>query len=257
MVSRIAEFGISTSVAVERSRGLAEHVTDAGGICAISFIACLTFLKPKFRFVKALILTITLFALGSTGSISGLIASLVGYLLYLIYQNAKSARFQRFQLFFFGLVAIFALNRYLSISSRFKHATSGRYDTAATRIENWTSTLSIATDSLKNLLFGRGLHPKDNVVITSTGELLGPHNFILEGLSAGGIFFSIGLLIYLIQILALSYKQKIPNNFIPLLGSSLIFAMTSPLMYSRYIWLPFLLALQQALLNERLGRRNA
>jgi hypothetical protein len=30
----------------------------------------------------------------------------------------------------------------------------------------------------------------------------------------------------------------------------LVFALTSPLMYSRYIWLPFLLSLQQTIINQ-------
>jgi len=257
IISRIISFGLLTPATLQRSSGLAEHVTDAGGICTISLVACLILFNSKIRFLKGLILIIALFALGSTGSISGYISSLVGFLLYVMNQSGIRKGINKFKLPFLGVIAAYILNRYLDVQSRFEHATSGRYDTAGSRLENWIATVQYSTKNASNFFFGRGLHPKDNIITAPTGELLAPHNIILESLSAAGIFFAIGILIYLIQIIKLSLKPKQSYNLTPLLAASFIFAMTSPLMYSRYIWLPFLLALQQSLLNEQAERENA
>lgn len=254
--SRIVNYGLFTPTTLYRSVGLAEHVTDAGGICTISLVAHLIFFQPKYRLTKSLFVIIALFALGSTGSLSGYIASLVGFVFYIAIEIRTGNRLQILQLPLLGLIVAYFLNRYLAIESRIQHATTGRYDTASSRFENWAATIQSSTENLSNFIFGRGLHPKDNVIISTNGELLAPHNILLESLSAAGIFFALGILIYLVQVAKFSVRFDTPYNFVPLLAASSVFAMTSPLMYSRYIWLPFLLALQHSVLAEKQKQLN-
>jgi len=255
-LSRIVNYGLFTPTTIHRSVGLAEHVTDAGGICTISLIALLIFFETKYRFTKSLLVIIALSALGTTGSLSGYIASLVGFVFYIVMGIKNGNRLQIMQLPLLGLIVAYFLNRYLDIESRIQHATTGRYDTASSRLENWVASIQSSTENLSNFIFGRGLHPKDNVIISPNGELLAPHNILLECLSAAGIFFAIGIFIYLVQVTKFSVKFDTPYNFVPLLAASSVFAMTSPLMYSRYIWLPFLLSLQHSLLAEKQKQLN-
>ena len=247
---RLKSFGLSTSITNARESGLAEHVTDAGGICTISVISCLVFISQERRLLKWFTTFVCIFALVLTGSLSGYIATLIGFLVFIFRENVHIVS-KRDKVYFLSVVVfIFILNEIFEISGRISHATNGRYDTASSRVENWKLAINSSSESLSTFLFGNGLHPKDTVLLSSTGELLAPHNIILECLSAGGIMFAIGIFMFLLQILIGTMRIRLNYDFLPLLAASFMFAMTSPLMYSRYIWLPFLLALQNSLLAE-------
>jgi len=248
---RIQKYGFSPSITETREKSLAEHVTDAGGICSISFLACLIFMKQIPILFKLIVWTLTCIALIFTGSVSGYMASFIGIIVYIYRNNSRAFKMKNL---IFGLmigIGLFAINKFFNISNRINHATSGRYDTSESRIENWRVTLESSFESLKTLFFGRGLNPKNNTFLSNAGEILGPHNIFLQCLSAAGVFFAIGVSIYLFQILKVSISNTSTFDFYPLLVTSLVFSLTSPLMYSRYIWLPFLLALHQSLINEK------
>lgn len=240
---RITNFGLNNSINSARESGLAQHITDAGGICTISVIAGFTLLQKKTKIMRYTFTTFSILALIFTGSISGYISTLVGLLLIYFRHSKKRIVIKDFLKLPILAGFTFAANNLFQISERYRHATSGRYDTAGSRIENWKSTLEMALKDLKSLMIGNGLHPADNIIASSNGEKLTPHNIFLESLSAAGIFFAIGILVYLCQVLIIVVKKNEYFDFFPLLVASLIFAMTSPLMYSRYIWLPFLIAL--------------
>jgi hypothetical protein len=247
---RLRNFGPSTSIAGARESGLAQHVTDAGGICTISVLSCLVFISQEKRFLKLAATLICVLALIFTGSISGYIATLIGSLVF-VYRNNRTFVSKKNLIYLSSMsVFLFIIERNFEISGRISHATSGRYDTASSRVENWRIAIDSSSDNLSTFLFGNGLHPKNNVLLASTGELLAPHNILLECLSAGGVFFAIGIFMFLAQILIGTFKVRSGYDFLPLLVASFTFAMTSPLMYSRFIWLPFLLALQNSVLLE-------
>lgn len=247
---RFRTIGLSSSIVGARESGLAEHVTDAGGICTISVLTCLVFISQEKRLLKFATTLVCVFALIMTGSLSGYIATLIGSLVFIFRQNRSHVSKKNSFYFASITVLILILNKFFEISSRITHATTGRYDTASSRVESWKIVVKSSSEYLGTFLIGKGLHPKNSGLLTSTGELLAPHNLILECLSAGGIMFAIGILMLLTQILIKSFKRRASYDFFPLLVSSFIFAMTSPLMYSRYIWLPFLLSLQALILEE-------
>lgn len=247
---RFRTFGLSSSIVGARESGLAEHVTDAGGICTISVLSCLVFISQEKRLLKLATTLVCIFALTLTGSLSGYIATLLGSLVF-IYRENHSIFSKKNSIYFLSVGGfILILNQIFEISGRITHATTGRYDTASSRVENWKLVVTTSSENLSTFLFGNGLNPKNNVLLASTGELLAPHNIILECLAAGGIMFAIGIFMFLTQIFTGALSRKTSYDFFPLLVSSFIFAMTSPLMYSRYIWLPFLLAHQASTLVE-------
>lgn len=247
---RFRTFGLTPSIVGARESGLAEHVTDAGGICTISVLSCLVFISQDKRLLKLTTTLICIFALTLTGSLSGYIATLIGSLVF-VYRQKHSFVSKKNSIYFASITGfILILNEIFEISSRITHATTGRYDTASSRFENWKLVVTSSSENLSTFLFGNGLNPKNNVLLASTGEQLAPHNIILECLSAGGIMFAIGIFMFLAQILVTSFRLSTGYDFFPLLVSSFMFAMTSPLMYSRYIWLPFLLALHASILME-------
>ena len=250
IIMRIQKYGFSPSIATTREKGLAEHITDAGGICSISILVCLILIKKIPNFFMTMILAIMLIALVFTGSVSGYIASIIGVVTFFYRNSLRKVTLKDFS---FGLmlsVGIVALNKFFDISNRINYATSGRYNTSESRIENWRVTLESTFENLTTLFFGLGLNPKNNTFLSESGEVLGPHNILLQCLSAAGVFFAIGISIYLIQIFKLSFSNTSLFDFFPLLITSLVFALTSPLMYSRYIWLPFLLSLQKSIINQ-------
>lgn len=253
---RFRTFGLLPSIVGARESGLAEHVTDAGGICSISVLSCLVFISQDKRLMKITTTMICIFALTLTGSLSGYIATLIGSLVF-VYREKHSFLSKKNSIYFVSITGfILFLNENFEISSRITHATTGRYDTASSRVENWKLVLKSSSENLPTFLFGNGLHPKSNILLASTGEQLAPHNIILECLSAGGIMFAIGIFVFLAQILVTSFRFRTSYDFFPLLIASFIFAMTSPLMYSRYIWLPFLLAFQASILLENINARK-
>lgn len=247
---RYRTFGISAPILSAREFGFAEHVTNAGGICTISVLSCLIFLDRRKRLLRLTLTTISLFALVLTGSLSGYIATLAGLLVYFYRENGSFISKKNLISVSSLLVFLFILNDAFRISERISHATTGRYDTASSRLENWKLVITSSYKDLPTFLFGNGLNPQNNLVVVSTGELLGPHNIILQCLSAGGVVFAIGIFMFLFQILVIAFRNRTSLDFLPLLVSSFMFAMTSPLMYSRYVWLPFLLALHHSILVE-------
>ena len=247
---RFRSFGFSSSIVGARESGLAQHVTDAGGICTISVLSCLVFISQEKRLLKIATTLTCILALIFTGSISGYISTLIGSLVF-IYRNNRTLISKKNSIYIFSIsVFILVINRRFEISDRITHATTGRYDTASSRFENWILAIESSSENLSTFLFGNGLHPENNVLLASTGELLAPHNIFLECLLAGGIFFAVGIFMFLTQILVGAFKARSIYDCLPLVVASFMFAMTSPLMYSRYIWLPFLLALQNSVLLE-------
>lgn len=249
IIMRIQKYGFSPSIATTREKGLAEHITDAGGICSISILVCLILIKKIPNFFMTMILTITLIALVFTGSVSGYIASIIGVVTFFYRNNLRKVTFKNLSFGLMFSVGIVALSKFFDISNRINDVKSGRYNTSESRIENWRVTLESTFENLTTFFFGLGLNP-GHTFLSESGELLGPHNMLLQYLSAAGVFFAIGISIYLIQIFKLSFSNTSLFDFFPLLITSLVFALTSPLMYSRYIWLPFLLSLQQSIINQ-------
>ena len=250
IIARTQKYGFSPSIATTREKGLAEHVTDAGGICSISILTCLILIRKIPKFYKTIILIITLIALIFTGSVSGYVASIIGIATFFYRNIQRKITMKNLGVGLILSFGIVALSNFFDISNRINLATSGRYDTSQSRIENWKVTLEATIENLTTLFFGHGLNPKNNTFLSASGEVLGPHNIFLQCLSAAGVFFAIGITIYLIQILKFSFSNNSLFDFFPLLITSLVFALTSPLMYSRYIWLPFLLSLQQSTIKE-------
>lgn len=144
------------------------------------------------------------------------------------------------------LVALY-LSKY-QLVERIRHATLGRYDTFSSRILNWKASFEYFFFDLKSFLIGHGLNYESNVIFSSDGQSLAPHNMFLMAMTAGGIFLLFSLSAFMVYAILQTSKSRVFLNldFLPVLASGLSFAMTSPLFYTRYIWLPIIISLHAA-----------
>lgn len=232
---------------LSRNYGLAEHPTDAGGFLALGSVLWFCALVQKNTLPKFLGYSLILIGLILTGSISAIISTIIGstIALAIIWKTKPSSKSSlKFGiLIILGIVLIYA-NDVFNIKQRFNNATTGRYDTVASRFQNYSESINAITVDLPGLIFGSGLSQKNAIVQSQVAYSFAPHNYILQMLFQGGLLFTLLVLIYQISTLRNSWKS-VPFVMIQLnatMASQVFFALTSPVMFSRYLWFPFVLA---------------
>lgn len=232
---------------LNRNYGLAEHPTDAGGFLALGSVLWFCTLVQKSSLPKFLGFGLVIIGLLLTGSISAIISTLIGsaVALTLILKTNPSSK----STFKFGVIVIFGIflsysNNVFNIKERLKNATSGRYDTVASRYQNYSESIDAIFGDLPSLIFGNGLSQSQAIVQSQIAYSYAPHNYILQLLFQGGLLFTLLVVIYQINALRNSWKS-VPFVTIQLnsiMASQVFFALTSPVMFSRYLWFPFVLA---------------
>ena len=230
-----------------RFEGLSDHVTNAAGSILIAIAINLNaILKRSFRLFNAFLQLILLWALMLTGSISSFIAFTVTLFIAAMYH--PTAKLRSFVLIFSiaGVSILFVqkLGIY-DFLERIKSTTSGRYNTSHSRIINWRSSLDGIFSSLRTLLLGNGLSKDSGLIQSRNFEVLQVHNSFLQMIYQGGLLFSVGIFLLISKAFSTARQFAVSDSKILIYPctSSLVFCMTSPLMNSRYIWFPFLVAL--------------
>ena len=216
-------------------------------------------LKRKFRPFSLLLQLLLLWALILTGSISSFIAFTVT--LFVAAISHGSAKLRSLILVCATLLVAFFLVQKTGLYDfveRFKSTTSGRYNTSQSRVFNWRSSLDGITSSFRGLLLGTGLDKDSGLVQSRSFETLQVHNSLLQSLYQGGLIFAIGIVILISRALSMARQLLVSNTRILLYPciSALIFSMTSPLMNSRYIWFPFLIALSNYDTTDQAAKRT-
>lgn len=230
-----------------RFNGLSDHVTNAAGCILIGVAINLNdVLKRKFRPFNLILQLLLLWALILTGSISSFIA--FTFTLFVAAMSHRSAKLRSLILVCATLLVAFFLVQKTGLYDfveRFRSTTSGRYNTSQSRIFNWRSSFDGITISFRRLLLGVGLDKDSGLVQSRNYEILQIHNSLLQSLYQGGLIITVGILVLISRALSLARQLLFSNTRILLYPctSALIFSMTSPLMNSRYIWFPFLIAL--------------
>jgi O-antigen ligase len=135
--------------------------------------------------------------------------------------------------------------------ARIQATTSGRYDTAAYRLD----VARLAFDEIaKQPIWGTGLDHDSGMLTSEIAGSLQVHNILLLAWLQGGLVFLVGIL----GILALATKAAwsrslvAPRLHVAMAGaavSAIAFAMTSPILFQRYLWLPVDLVLASIALS--------
>lgn len=232
----------------DRYMGLAQHVTDAGGISACGLALTLSLVSTrhmtKLRSFQIALFPLLLVSLLLSGSVSGYISAGIS-LLSILFSYSRIKFRSKIQITVIATIVLVYLSKYHFYDpiSRISKATTGRYDTASSRISNWKSSWDSITGSLSNFLLGHGLDLESGKVTNRFGEILSPHNLILQVWLQGGTILMIGIVWMIIKSLKVvkTLAADFGLNYFPWWICSVTFSMTSPLMFTRYIWLPILI----------------
>lgn len=237
-----------------RFEGLSDHVTNAAGSILIGIAINLNaVLKRSFRPFNSFLQLLLLWALILTGSISSFIAFTITLFVAAMYHPSAKLR-SLVLLYAIAGVSILLVQKLgiYDFVERFRSATSGRYNTSQSRVINWSSSLEGIFTSFRSLLLGNGLDKDSGLVQSRNFEILQVHNSFLQLIYQGGLIFSAGIVFLISKALYVARQLTVSDARILIYPctSALIFSMTSPLMNSRYIWFPFLVALSNLGLRD-------
>jgi hypothetical protein len=232
---------------VNRNFGLAEHPTDAGGFLSLGSVLWFCSLIRKITLLKLLGFTLINVGILLTGSISAILSTSIGVMVALLHYSRENLREK--SALKIGIISVFAAlflysRNVFSIKQRIQGATSGRYDTVSSRFQNYSESVSEIFTDLPHLIFGHGLSQSQAIVQSEVAYSYAPHNYILQMLYQGGLFFTILVLTYQLSALRNLTKSDglVRNQLISVMASQVFFALTSPVMFTRYLWFPFILA---------------
>jgi O-antigen/teichoic acid export membrane protein/O-antigen ligase len=255
-----------------RSTGFTAQPNDLGGLCAIAFVPAVMLtvrkgLSPPRRLLAYLGLMLVLAGLVLSGSVGAMIAALVAVFVWFALQPNS----RRTVLPFLAIVgAVLALTTFQSIRgdptplARFQHVTEPRGEAGAGSLESRIETYRVATTAIKRDPFlGVGL---DLVSVTKPFGLVSyeydVHNLVIGTWYKAGLFGLIGMLMVVIALLRLGWTvlRDSRTDSEEMMGAALLssfvafvaFAMSAPVLFSRYGWIPaaLLLALRAVQLRE-------
>lgn len=159
------------------------------------------FHKYKNNFIKLIIIIIIFSAILFTGSRGTLLGLLAAILIYLIIYSKLSIGKKIIFLFFFGIVAYFGIGYLYSID--FFRTYQGSND----RFEMWSNVLTL---SIKSPIFGYGYGATDEVLKTINFTYASTHNSFLDFLIIYGFPTFIIYIVFILNTLFKSLKNK--NN---------------------------------------------
>ncbi len=242
-----------------RFEGLSDHVTNAAGSLLIGIAINLNaVLKRSLRPFNLIMQLLLLWALILTGSISSFIAFTITLFVAAMYHPSAKLRSLVFLYAIAGL-SIFLVQKFgiYDFTERFRSTTSGRYNTSQSRVINWSSSLDGIFTSIRTFLLGHGLDRDSGLIQSKNFEILQVHNSFLQIFYQGGLIFAAGVVFLISKALYVARQLKVSEVRILIYPciSALIFSMTSPLMNSRYIWFPFLVALSNHGLKDQSAKK--
>jgi O-antigen ligase len=227
-----------------RFTGLTGHVSDMGGIAAMGLVIGIGFVITRgHRFVALVGVSLAAVGLILSGSVSGLLAVLVGLLVYVV---RRHLRFGQLVLLVIVGVAVLqlvstiqadvsALSPVERLLQTLGLSNSGRYATSEIRAETYQVAL---TKFFESPIIGHGLDPQSGVV----DGLFPAHNFILAAMFQGGVLVAIALVALLIRPLTGGWiradRSIVSTQVLATMTAAIVFAMTAPSLYNRYLWIP-------------------
>ncbi|MFC8682670.1 O-antigen ligase family protein [Microbacterium ureisolvens] len=236
-----------TEIVHGRVPGLATHVNGQGGALAVATAMTVGLLLARVRArLHLACLVLIVIGLLLSGSVTGMLAAIVGTFVVMIAQKASLGRL--FAILGTAALAVLAalnlqtlvpgasspLDRFLDTTGQ-----SDSEGTLASRVATyiWTWERIVASP-----LVGVGLDANSGGTFDGQTQV---HNMLLL------VWFQGGLLLLTAVLVVIAYTvsafAKMPPNTLkaPLLGAfagALTFAMTGPVLYDRWFWLPFVLA---------------
>lgn len=254
-----------------RFSGLAQTVSDTGGITAIAFAFLLSGIGRKTSRKAMATATVCLGLSGIglllSGSVSGLLA-VIATGVYLVLRRGLSAR-RLLALAFAGVVVLQVVGSVqhrtsgaLTPLQRVEQATGLKTFTVAQRGLN-TSESRLSTDRagiagfLRHPIVGVGLDPESGVVDDVDGFQV--HNMFIGAAYQGGLVLLVGLLIPVVRAArrgwAMARTSAACGDVYASFIAALVFAMTAPSDYNRYFWVPLALVLAAAELSSARPRQ--
>ena len=269
-----------------RVAGLAGHVNDAGGVVASAAPLLVSLLLRDHRArsgesrppARIVLLALGLLTLGLflTGSVSGLMATVVGVGLVVVASMRRRAgaadrprrRAVRRRLvlaavvggpviwrYFVRLVGnrggLTPFQRILQTLGIQSYTTGANVATASSR---WTTYRYAAARIADNPLIGVGAtSPKLRVVDPGgAADGLEIHNIVLHAWLLGGALAGLAIAFVFVRVLRVSTRAWRRGTFDGVHGAAcaaVLFSMTNPSLYNRYVWLPVALLMTGLRLN--------
>lgn len=235
-----------------RFPGFAVHVSDTGGIVCLAVVygAGLMFTRGFVRrLAGTLSLGVGLAGLILSGSVSGMIAAVVGIFALLIWHRLHLGKILALGALMvagasWAISAMSVQDNALTPVERIQQATglSGGDASLNTSASRWESIVAGWEGFIQNLFLGVGLEPAAAVTVVD----LPAHNFFVAALYQGGLIFTLGLVVVLVQLvlrgLRSAWRRGLPAAAAAGTVTALVFAMSAPSFFNRYFWLPLALA---------------
>ena len=238
-----------------RAVGFSDHITNAAGVLLVAVVFSFALIQERRYLIFHICLAATFgLALIYTGSVSAFLTLVIA----LLAPNRLTALGSiKKRLLFIAIASTTAVvvqtQGLYDIFGRFVNATSGRYNTFATREANIFAGIDELFSSVSIFVLGNGVGRQDGYVTDSLGGVSQVHNTLLQAWFQGGVFSFLGFIL----IWVVPFFSR-PNHIrsgewrilcLPALAS-LMFSMSSPLMLQRYIWIPILLLTTSTILDR-------
>jgi hypothetical protein len=241
-----------------RAFGLTTNPNDAGANLALGLVLAVGLAihfgvgRRGFRFICIGLISIGLILSGSVG---GMGTALIGCFVILIRHRVRPRTLVVTALavgvIYVGGISLLGSGpnaRKLNPIARFQQATGNGtgQNTVSPRINTDKAAWS---GIVANPVFGRGLDAASGLVYydPNLGAQYPTHNFILTLWYQGGLLFLLGGLIAIASALRrlVGIRPRDPTTDLVLAGAITVFlfSMQAPVMFDRYFWLPFVLAM--------------
>jgi O-antigen/teichoic acid export membrane protein/O-antigen ligase len=256
-----------------RSTGFTAQPNDLGGLCVIAFVPAVMLtvrqgLSPPRRLLAYIGLLVVMAGLVLSGSVGAMIAAPVAVFVWFALQPTARRSLMPFVVI---VAALLALTTFQSIRgdptplARFQHVTEkSPGDAGAGSLESRISTYKVAAAAIERDPFlGVGL---DLVSVTKPFGVVSyeydVHNLVIGTWYKAGLFGLIGMLLALFAVLRAGWTAILDSRTASeeMMGAALlssfvafvVFAMSAPVLFSRYGWIPaaLLLALRAVQLRE-------
>lgn len=247
-----------TTISTGRMTGFAQHVNDLGGTASLAFVASLFFFSGQGNRLAgwSAVVLAALSGLGLllSGSLSGLLAAGIGWLIWGILGNWRRL---------FALSLVFCLVGFIAFAALQQESSSGVYSPADrisvatnnTVVQNCsicarTATYGEAWDEITNHPWiGAGLDP----ISSKTPSGFQVHNVFLAPWFEAGILGFVGMIMVISSGLATMVvgmrrattrlEWEIFRTLLAVFGAFITFGMGQAILFQRYGWVFFALAL--------------
>jgi O-antigen ligase len=247
-----------------RATGFTAQPNDLGGLCAIAFVPAVMLtvrqgLSPSRRLLAYLVLMLVLAGLVLSGSVGAVVAALVAVFVWVALQRPSRRSLMPYVVM---VAAVLLLTTVQSIRGeptpieRFHHVTeTAPGDSGAGSLESRISTYRVAATAIQSDPFiGVGL---DLVSVTKPFGVVSyeydVHNLVIGTWYKTGLIGLIGLLMAVFAVVRAGWtairdsrtdsEHAVAAALLSAFVAFVVFAMSAPVLFSRYGWIPAALLL--------------